>query len=91
VCCKLECDYFKPRGTPRTELVEVCLRIDELEALRLADVEGLYQEEAARQMNISRATFGRIVEAAHRKVADAILHGKALRIESEEAATGGRI
>ncbi len=63
--------------------------MDELEALRLADVEGLYQEEAARQMNISRATFGRIVEAAHRKVADAILHGKALRIDSEETVTGG--
>jgi predicted DNA-binding protein (UPF0251 family) len=56
--------------------------MDELEALRLADVEGLYQEEAARQMNVSRATFGRIVEEAHRKVADAILHGKALRIDS---------
>ncbi len=65
--------------------------MDELEALRLADVEGLYQEEAARQMNISRATFGRIVEAAHRKVADAILHGKALRIESQEGTAGGKI
>ncbi len=63
--------------------------MDELEALRLADVEGLYQKEAARQMNISRATFGRIVEAAHRKVAEAILHGKALRIESEESTTRG--
>ncbi|OPY00817.1 MAG: hypothetical protein A4E60_02097 [Syntrophorhabdus sp. PtaB.Bin047] len=90
VCCKLESDYFKPRGTPLTDLDEVSLKMDELEALRLADVEGLYQEEAARQMNISRATFGRIVEAAHRKVADAILHGKALKIESE-AATGGTI
>jgi predicted DNA-binding protein (UPF0251 family) len=67
---------FQARGTPLTDLDEVSLKMDELEALRLADVEGLYQEEAARQMNISRATFGRIVEAAHRKVADAILHGK---------------
>jgi len=91
VCCKLESDYFKPRGTPLTDLDEVTLRMDELEALRLADVEGLYQEAAARRMNISRATFGRIVEAAHRKVAAALVHGKALRIESEEAATGGTI
>ena len=82
VCCKLESDCFKPRGTPLANLEEVTLQMDELEALRLADVEGLYQEEAARQMNISRATFGRIVEEAHRKVADAILHGKALRIDS---------
>jgi len=89
VCCKLESDYFKPRGTPLSDLDEVSLKMDELEALRLADVEGLYQEEAARQMNISRATFARIVEAAHRKVADAILHGKALRIESEETTRGG--
>jgi predicted DNA-binding protein (UPF0251 family) len=90
-CCKLESDYFKPRGTPLSGLEEVSLEIDELEALRLADVEGLYQEEAAKRMNISRATFGRIIEAAHRKVADAILHGKALRIGSAEATTGGTI
>ncbi|MBP7529633.1 MAG: DUF134 domain-containing protein [Syntrophorhabdaceae bacterium] len=81
VCCKLESDYFKPRGIPLSGLDEVNLEIDELEALRLADYEGLYQQEAAERMNVSRATFGRIVEAAHRKVADAILHGKALKIE----------
>ncbi|MDD3846236.1 MAG: DUF134 domain-containing protein [Syntrophorhabdaceae bacterium] len=91
VCCKLESDYFKPRGMPLADLDEVDLKMDELEALRLADFEGLYQEEAARQMNISRATFGRIVEAAHRKVADAILHGKALRIQSQEETAGGTI
>lgn len=81
VCCKLESDCFKPRGIPLSGLDEVNLEIDELEALRLADYEGLYQQEAAERMNVSRATFGRIVEAAHRKVADAILHGKALKIE----------
>lgn len=91
VCCKLESDYYKPRGTPLAGLDEVSLEIDELEALRLADYEGLYQEDAARQMNISRATFGRIVEAAHRKVADAILHGKALRIESQPEPAGGQL
>ena len=56
---------------------------DELEAMRLADLEGLYQEEEASRMNVSRATFGRVINAAHRKVADAIIHGKALTIETK--------
>lgn len=73
--------FFKPRGIPLVELEEVTLAFDEYEALRLADLEGLYQEDAAVRMNISRATFGRIVEAAHRKVADALINGKAIKIE----------
>ena len=60
------------------------LGFDEAEALRLADLEGLYQEAAARRMGISRPTFGRIIESAHRKVADALLNGKALRIDGGE-------
>lgn len=56
------------------------LTVDELEAIRLADLEHLYQEQAAQQMNISRQTFGRILDAAHAKVADALIHGKALSI-----------
>lgn len=76
-----QCTYFKPRGMPMSALAEVLLTVDEFEALRLADLEGLYQEDAAARMNVSRATFGRILEAAHRKVADAIVRGKALRIE----------
>jgi len=62
-------------------LQEVILTLDELESLRLADLDGLYQEQAAEQMKISRPTFSRIVEEARRKVADALIHGKALRIE----------
>lgn len=73
--------YFKPAGAPLRALQEVVLTLDELEALRLADFNGLYQEQAAEQMKISRATFARIVESARKKVADALLHGKALRIE----------
>jgi predicted DNA-binding protein (UPF0251 family) len=61
-------------------LEEVVLGLDEVEALRLADLNGLYQEKAAEQMKISRPTFSRIVEQARRKVADALIHGKALRI-----------
>jgi predicted DNA-binding protein (UPF0251 family) len=73
--------YFKPRGIPLADLEEEILTLDELEALRLADLEGLYQDQAAEKMNISRPTFGRIIETAHRKVAGALVHKKALRIE----------
>jgi len=72
--------YFKPAGIPASVLEEVALSVDELEALRLADLEGLYQEQAAARMGVSRATFARIVEAARRKVAGALVHGRALRI-----------
>jgi uncharacterized protein len=72
---------FHPEGMTSSSPVEVHLTLDEYEALRLADLEGLYQEQAASRMNISRQTFGRIIEAAHRKVADVLVNGKALRIE----------
>jgi predicted DNA-binding protein (UPF0251 family) len=66
-----------------THLEQVSLGLDELEAMRLADYDGLYHEEAATSMNVSRATFGRIINEARRKVADAIIHGKALTIENK--------
>jgi len=72
--------YFKPAGIPMRTLAEVALTLDEVEALRLADLTALHHEAAAMQMGVSRATFGRIVESARRKVADALLHGKALRL-----------
>jgi uncharacterized protein len=72
---------FTPTGVSRLELEEVQLSLDEFEAIRLADGEGLYQEQAAVLMGISRATFGRILEVAHRKVAEALTGGRALRIE----------
>ena len=73
--------YYKPRGVPLRMLQQVALTVDELEAIRLADLEGLYQEQAAQHMNVSRQTFGRILEAAHKKVADVLVNGKALSIE----------
>jgi predicted DNA-binding protein (UPF0251 family) len=73
--------YFKPAGIPMRLLEEVVLTLDELESLRLADLEGCYQEQAAKKMKISRPTFSRVVEQARRKVADALIHGKALRLE----------
>lgn len=81
VSCNPESSYYKPRGIPLKELEEVVLTYDELEAITLTDVKKLYQEEAAEKMGVSRQTLGRIVEKAHTKITDAILNGKAIKIE----------
>jgi predicted DNA-binding protein (UPF0251 family) len=83
VKCNPTAYYYKPQSIPLSELEEVILGIDELESLRLADYLALSHEQSAVKMNISRATFGRIVESARNKVVDAILHGKAIRIGCE--------
>lgn len=67
-------------GCAAPDAGEIVLGLDELEALRLADLEGRYQQEAACQMGVSRSTFARIVERARRKVADALVNGRAVRI-----------
>jgi predicted DNA-binding protein (UPF0251 family) len=69
---------FLPQVVPVLPLGLSILTIDELEALRLADLQGLAQEEAAERMSISRPTFGRIVEQARRKVAEALVHGRGI-------------
>ena len=79
--CRPDTNYFKPRGIPLDALEEVNLTLDELEAIRLADLTELYQEDAAKKMNISRQTFGNIINSAHKKIADALLNAKALKIE----------
>jgi uncharacterized protein len=76
--------YFKPRGVRLVDLEEVALGVDEFEAIRLADLEGLYQEQAAEKMKVSRPTFGRVLASARRKVAEALVQGKALKIEGGE-------
>ncbi len=81
VRCRPDTNYFKPRGIPITLLEEISLSIDEFESVRLADLEGLYQEDAARRMCVSRQTFGNIVAAARKKIADCLVHAKALKIE----------
>ncbi len=81
VGCSPGSQYFKPRGIPLTRLEEINLTIDEFEAIRLADLEGLYQDQAAGKMNISRQTFGRIIESGRKKIAEALVKGKALKIE----------
>ena len=73
--------YFKPRGIPLTQLEEIVLTLDEFEAIRLADLKGLYHEDAAKKMGISRQTFGRIISLARNKVAEALVQGKALKIQ----------
>jgi len=76
--------FFKPSGVPRKMLEEINLEYDELEAVRLADIEGLYQEDAAKRMNVSRQTFGNILISAHKKIAEAIVKGRVLRITGGE-------
>jgi predicted DNA-binding protein (UPF0251 family) len=79
-----EC-IFRPVGVRAKNLSQVVLGFDELEAIRLADLLGMYQQEAARKMGVSRQTFGRIVESARRKVSQAIIERKCLRIECGRA------
>ena len=71
---------FKPAGIPSVDLETTCLTIDEFEAVRLADYEGLDHEEAALLMNVSRPTFTRLIEKARGRVAEFLVEGKELVI-----------
>jgi len=71
--------FFRPAGIRNAD--EIILTIDECEAIRLKDLEGLEQEKAAKKMNISQPTFHRLLIEARKKIADAIVHGKAIRVE----------
>lgn len=73
--------YFKPRAVPLSELEEVCLSVEETEALKLRFLDKLEQEKAAEKMQVSRTTFWRILSEAGKKTADALINGKAIRIE----------
>ena len=74
-------DSFRPVGIPVHALQGVRLSLEELESIRLKDLEGLEQEECAQQMRVSRPTFHRILQSARVKLADALINGKAIRIE----------
>ena len=76
-----EISFFKPAGVRMRDLEEVVLTVEEFEALKLKDVEDLDQVSCAERMNISQPTFHRILNSARKKVADAIIYGKAIRIE----------
>lgn len=73
--------YFKPSGIPLRLLEEIQLSVDEIEAVRLRDIEKLEQENCAKKMSVSRATFQRILTGAREKIAIALLKGNAIRIE----------
>lgn len=72
--------YFKPRGVPLVSLEVVELSAEEVEALRLKNVKGLSQEQAAEKMKTSQSTFQRILCSAQKKVSQAIIDGKAIKI-----------
>lgn len=84
ICHSPDIHLFKPAGKPLHLIKTVVLEVDELEAIRLADGVGLYHQEAAKQMGISRQTFGRILEQARSKVAKALIYGMALRINKSQ-------
>lgn len=85
ICRRISCEpgvtFFKPRGVPLARLENVDLTIDEFEAIRLKDLEQLEQTVAAERMQISQPTFHRVLDSARKKVADALIYGKAIRIE----------
>jgi len=81
VACLPEATYYKPRGVPVRDLEIVEISINELEAMRLCDMDGMGQVEAAQRMGVSRHTFWLHLKAARRKVIDALMYGKAIMIE----------
>jgi predicted DNA-binding protein (UPF0251 family) len=80
VCLDLKTACFTPAGVDLSAGCEVVLEVDEMEAVRLADLEGEYQSSAAKKMGISRQTFGNIIARAHAKIAEALIRGKVIRI-----------
>ena len=94
VGCRPAVSVFKPQGTALDALEVIVLRLDELEAIRLADLEGLYQADAAERMGISRQTFASIATRARRKVTQALVGGMALCIACDDDescdSSGGR-
>lgn len=85
VHAKPACSCFGPEGKTSQGKDEIRLKLDEFEAVRLADAKGLYQEDAAKKMGVSRQTFGNIINSARQKIADALVSGKSIQI------TGGTV
>ncbi len=79
-----EVNSFKPIGIPRRDLEEVTLYNDEVEAMRLLELEEKTQDECAKLMEISQPTFNRIINRARKKIADAIINGKVINIENKQ-------
>ncbi|WP_252011974.1 DUF134 domain-containing protein [Vibrio sp. SCSIO 43140] len=84
VCSQAPYECFKPNGVPTKQLKKVELFPDELEALRLADLQGMNQIDAAREMDVSRQTFANIVKSARKKVSQCLIEGQALMMSTSE-------
>lgn len=80
--------FFKPRGIPLRSLQQIVITVDELEAMRLADYLEMTQEEVAQRMQVSRPTVTRMLSRAHRAVAEALVHGKAICIQGGDYRVG---
>jgi len=72
---------FRPKGVPVKDLEDIFLTLDEFEAVRLADYEQLTQVQAAKQMKVHRSTISRILTAAHKKIADAFVNKKSIKVQ----------
>jgi predicted DNA-binding protein (UPF0251 family) len=84
LCRKIEFNpnitYFKPQGVPMRELEIVELTAEEIEAYRLRHINDMEQQEAADKMRTSQSTYQRILYSAYKKIADALINGKAIKI-----------
>jgi len=78
---------FKPNGIPASELIKVNIEMDEFEAVRLVDIEGLSQQDAALQMQVSRQTFANILKKARFKISSSLINGNALVLPDELVAS----
>jgi len=91
-CRKVEFEpsvfYFKPQGVPLRFLDEIELSAEELEALRLKNMEELDQIEAAEKMHTSQSTFQRILSSAYKKVTTALIEGKAIKVSTQSENNG---
>lgn len=81
ICFKPNCTYFAPKGIKNSDIEFVTLKLEELEAMRLKDIEKYNQEECAKKMKVSRQTFQLIIDAAREKVVKALIEGKAINIQ----------
>jgi predicted DNA-binding protein (UPF0251 family) len=82
ICGKPDVLIFKPAGIQRNNLEEIVIDLDEYEALRLVDIENLTMQAGAEKMKISSATFNRLVQSVHSKIANAIIYWKIIRINN---------
>ncbi|TEW48510.1 DUF134 domain-containing protein [Psychromonas algicola] len=78
-----KCSLFKPNGIPASELVKISIEMDEFEAIRLVDIEGLSQQDAAKKMQVSRQTFANILKKSRFKISSALINGNALVMPEE--------